>query len=103
MSDNRRIRGTASTKVLRILKEQTEASESGVWLRKGMKGGDEATETGWVNLARLLGHDEEAGGYPKNNSKWHYLYIRKVALSVVQGMNCRGTREEAGIPVRSPG
>lgn len=55
MSDNRKIRGTASTKVLRILKEQTKASESGVWLRKGMRGGDEATETGWVNLARLCG------------------------------------------------
>lgn len=55
MNDNRRIRGTASTKVLRILKEQTEASESGVWLRKGMSGGEEAKETGWVNLARPHG------------------------------------------------
>lgn len=52
MNDNRRIRGTASTKVLRILEDQTEASESGAWLKKGMSGGVEANETGWVNPAR---------------------------------------------------
>lgn len=47
--------GTASKKVLRILKEQTEASESGTWLRKGMNGGDEAKEIGWVSPAGPCG------------------------------------------------
>lgn len=47
--------GTVSTKVQRILKEQTEASESGVWLRKGMNGGDEAREICWVSPAGPCG------------------------------------------------